>query len=93
LGEELEVGHEVGALLVGLGAQEVLAAGVVAVLLGAHLEGVGEVDGPFEFAGLLAEHGLDADDLGQGDGVKQGALVHLGEGNDVDGEDDPSWLP
>ena len=89
------MGHEVLAVLGGAGAEEVLAAGVVAVLLGAHLEGVGEVDGLFELVVLvvLAEHGLDADDLGQRDLVEHGGLAHLSEGDDVDGEDYSSRFP
>ena len=103
IGRELREVHELpdepGHLLVGVAPEEVLAAGVLAVGEGADLEGEAEVDDLLEavlglvLLQVLVVQRLDADDLGEGDGVEEGLLVDGGEGDDVGRDRDPLWPP
>jgi hypothetical protein len=88
-----------GDLLVGIPPEEVLAAGVLAVVEGADLKGEAEVDDPLEavlglvLLEVLVVQRLDADDLGERDGVEEGLLADGGEGDDVGRNGDPLLPP
>jgi hypothetical protein len=86
-------------LLVRIRAEEVLAAGVLAVGERADLEGEGEVDGLFEVVlGLLLLEvfliqRLDAQDFREGDDVQHHVLVHCCERDNVARERNPARSP